>query len=133
MFYLLDTNACVDILRRKTASLTRRVRRLDPNIVAMSSITLGELWYGAAKSSRPAHHESLISSICAIIQVLDLDASAAQIYGSLRAELEMQGRVISSEDLFIAAHALSLGATLITDNVREFKRVPGLQVQNWRR
>ena len=129
--YLLDTNACVDLLRGRAPRLFARLTRCQVDEVAISAITLAELHYGAAKSARPAHHAALLAEFCAPLAILSFDHLAAEAYGRVRAALEHAGTPIGPLDTLIASHALSLGLTVITNNQREFRRVPGLAVENW--
>ena len=101
--------------------------------ISISSITLAELQFGVAKSSRPAHHETLLIEFCAPLAILPFDDRAAGTYGRVRAALERAGTAIGSLDTLIAAHALALDLTLVTNNEREFQRVGGLHVENWMR
>jgi tRNA(fMet)-specific endonuclease VapC len=132
MRFLLDTDLCIDLMRGKAAAAFRRLRSLPLEEAGISTITLAELRYGAAKSARPPHHHSLIVAFCAPLAIREFDAHASEIYGNVRASLEAVGKSIGPLDTLIAAHALALGATLVTANVREFRRVPGLAVENWR-
>ena len=97
----------------------------------MSSITLGELYYGAEKSARPPDNIAAIDEFCARIEVLDFPAKAAAHYGAMRAELARRGTPVGALDLLIGAHARAEGLTLVTNNLREFERMPGLNVENW--
>lgn len=132
MRFMLDTNLCIDLMRGRADKAFKRLSACAPDEAGISSITLAELRYGAAKSARRAHHESLIVAFCAPLTIATFDAQAAEVYGDLRAVLESAGTPIGPLDMLIAAHCLSLGATVVTANVREFSRVPGLTVENWR-
>ena len=99
--------------------------------VGVSSITVAELQFGVQKSQRPLQNQEALALFLAPLIIADFDHAAAEAYGVIRADLERQGTPIGSLDTLIAAHALSLGVTLVTDNEREFSRVPGLQVENW--
>jgi tRNA(fMet)-specific endonuclease VapC len=131
MRYLLDTDICIYIARQKPPSVLARLRRSRPGDVGMSVITYLELVYGAWKSRRREDNLGRIEELESLIPVLPLDASAGLHYGQVRAELEGKGSPIGAYDLLIAAHALSLGLTLVTNNVREFRRIPKLRVENW--
>ncbi|OGV72518.1 MAG: hypothetical protein A3K19_32795 [Lentisphaerae bacterium RIFOXYB12_FULL_65_16] len=133
MRYLLDTDTCVDIIRQKLPAVLTRLRREPVGTVCISTITLSELDYGVEKSSDPDRNRIALTEFLTPLQVLPYDDRAATRYGAIRAGLEARGVPISSLDLLIAAHALSLGLTVVTGNGREFARVPGLQVENWRR
>ena len=127
--YLLDTNVCVELLRGRAAGLFRRLSSLAPDEVAISSITLAELQYGVMKSSNRARHETLLIQFCAPLEIMPFDSIAAEVYGRVRVALEHKGIPIGPLDTLIASHALSLDATLLTNNLREFQRVPGLRVE----
>jgi tRNA(fMet)-specific endonuclease VapC len=131
MRYLLDTDICIYIAKRKPAGVLTRLERLRPGDVGMSVITYLELVYGACKSQQVEANGARIKQLSHLIPVQALDAPAATHYGRLRAGLERSGSLIGAYDLLIAAHALALGLTLVTNNVREFRRVPGLRLENW--
>ena len=131
MRYLLDTDICVFLARRKAPGVLARFRDLRPGDVGMSVITHLEMVHGAWKSLRREENLGRIEELESLIPVLPLDASAGLHYGQVRAELERKGSPIGAYDLLIAAHALSLGLTLVTNNVREFRRIPQLRVENW--
>jgi len=131
MRYLLDTNICIYIANQKPAGVLARLEGLKPGDVGMSIITYLELVYGAWKSQRRETNLQRIQNLERIIPVLPLDTKAARHYGQMRAELQRKGAPIGAYDLLIAAHALSLGLTLVTNNAREFRRVPQLIVENW--
>jgi tRNA(fMet)-specific endonuclease VapC len=99
--------------------------------VAISSITLVEMQHGVARSARPEQNAVLLAKFCAPLAILPFDSQSAQAYGDIRTALEKKGKPIGSLDTLIAAHALSLGMTLITNNEREFRRVDRLKVENW--
>jgi len=128
---MLDTDACIALLRGRAPRLFQRMRSLDIDEVAISGITLAELQYGVAKSGDPAEHAASLAKFCAPLAILPFDSAAAETYGRVRARLERQGRPIGPLDTLIASHALSLGLTLVTGNQREFSRVTGLHVENW--
>ena len=128
---MLDTDICIYLAKDRYPQVTARFERLKPEQPVMSAITYGELQYGANKSTNPSRTLSQLAELIQDIQVENLPQSAAQAYGKIRAELEAQGRVIGSNELWIAAHAMSLDVTLATNNDREFLRVTGLSVENW--
>ncbi|MBU6200318.1 MAG: type II toxin-antitoxin system VapC family toxin [Xanthomonadaceae bacterium] len=131
MRYLLDTNICIYIARHRPAEVQKRFERLKAGDAAVSAVTFGELQYGAAKSRQAAIVKTNLEEFAGFVPVLALDAACARAYGEIRAELESAGRVIGSNDLWIAAHARSAQLILVTNNEREFKRVPGLKIENW--
>ena len=129
--YLLDTNICIYIKNHRPAEVLARFSKLPPGKVAMSSITYGELCFGAEKSSKTKESLYILEQLIALIPVLPLDESASIQYGKIRQHLQTSGKLIGNNDLWIAAHALASKLTLITNNVAEFERVPGLRVENW--
>ncbi len=131
MRYLLDTDICIYVAKRRPAGVLARFERLRPGDVGMSVITHLELAYGAYKSRHVEANLARIEQLGSLIPVRPLDASAATHYGRLRAELEKSGSPIGGYDLLIAAHALALGLILVTVNVPKFRRVPGLRIENW--
>ena len=131
MGYLLDTNICIYIIKKRPPEVLERLVSLDPEEVGVSSITVAELEYGVAKSSRPRQNREALLNFLAPLQILAFDDQAAQHYGKIRAYLERKGQTIGAMDLLIAAHARSLSLTLVTNNEKEFSRVPGLTVENW--
>ena len=131
---LLDTNIVSYFLRDASAILSQRILDSSPDALAMSIISAGELRYGLSKiapSKRAAELTQRLNALLSAISVLPLPADAAAHYGNTRAQLEAAGTPIGSNDLWIAAHALSQNMTLVTNNTREFERVVGLRVENW--
>jgi tRNA(fMet)-specific endonuclease VapC len=128
---MLDTDVCVELLRGRAGRVFDRLRRCALDEVGISSITLAELQYGVARSARPARHALLVAQFCAPLAILPFDHEAAETYGSVRAALERAGSPIGPLDTLIAAHALAQHVILITNNQREFRRVDGLQIENW--
>lgn len=131
--YLLDTNILIDILRRRDSLAIKHLVRITPDKVAISTITLAELEYGIHKSANPARNAQLLIEACTPLTIVPFDNEAAAAYGLVRAQLEAKGTPVGPMDTLIAAHALSLKATLVTNNLREFKRIKGLLVENWLR
>jgi len=129
--YLLDTDICIHIARKKPSQVLERLKRLAPGEVAMSVVTYGELIYGCYRSRETVAALAGIEELRAIIPVEPMDAGVALCFGRIRAELEAKGTPIGAYDLMIAAHSLSLGLILVTNNVREFGRVEGLRIENW--
>ena len=129
--YLLDTDICVYIHRNKPPHIHQRLRSLKQGEAALSIVTLGELLYGAMKSTKRAEILETLREFEQIVPALPLPQAAAQVYGTIRAELEATGQTIGGNDLWIAAHAKAAGLTLVTNNEREFRRVRGLKIQNW--
>lgn len=133
MTYLLDTDILSNLMKRAPSSaLIARLARVPPEQQFTSSITLGELVYGSHRSSRAeALLERIESTLLSDLPILPFDASAARRYGEVRAELEKRGTPIGDADMRIAAIALVRGFKVVTGNERHFRRVPGLEVENW--
>jgi tRNA(fMet)-specific endonuclease VapC len=131
MRYLLDTNICIYIAKQKPPGVLARLQRLKAGDVGMSVITHLELSYGAWKSQQRESNLQRIQALERLIPVLPLDVGTGKHYGNVRTVLERKGTPIGAYDLLIAAHALSLGLILVTNNLREFRRVPQLMVENW--
>jgi tRNA(fMet)-specific endonuclease VapC len=129
--YMLDTSVCVDLLRGQLPTVRARAHLAQIDEIAVSTISLAELLYVAAKSSNPGRHDTIIAEFLAPFDVLLFDLDAAKAYAQVRADLTRAGQPIGPLDMLIAAHALSVGATMVTGNEREFRRVPGLSVENW--
>lgn len=129
--FLLDTNICIYIAKERPPSVAKRFAKLEVGTVGMSLITFGELRFGAEKSASSAQALEALEQLIGLIPVIEPTAAVGATYGVLRAHLERAGTPIGSNDLWIAAHAQTLGVTLVTNNTREFERVPKLKVQNW--
>ena len=130
MKYLLDTNICIYVINDRSKGIVERFRKHRLGDIGVSTITAAELAYGVAKSDSERNRGALERFLLPL-EVVEFDHAAALKYGSVRADLERRGRPIGPLDMLIAAHALALGATLVTNNQREFGRVPGLTVENW--
>ncbi len=131
MKVMLDTNICIYIIKQKPRSVLERFAAFPVGDLGISVITLAELEYGASKSSEPDRNREALEQFVSPLEIAVFDRLATSVYGKIRALLEKRGRPIGSMDLLIAAHALSLNVRLVTNNMREFKRVPGLRVENW--
>lgn len=129
--FLLDTNICVYIRRRRPPEILQRFQRLQVGEAAISVITFGELIYGAEKSEHREAAMRQLEELASLLHVLPLPVDAGRSYGEVRAELEAEGRVIGNNDLWIAAHAKAAKLILVTNNEGEFQRVSGLEIQNW--
>ncbi len=129
--YLLDTNICIYISKRRPLQVLERFKQLAPGEVGMSLVTYGELYYGAQKSQQRELALEKLSQLAAYIPVITPEVQTAVQYGTLRTTLERAGTPIGNNDLWIAAHALALELILVSNNTSEFKRVPGLVVENW--
>ena len=128
--FLLDTNICIYVIKRRPESLLERFNS-NASHLAMSSITLAELLHGAEKSSNPQRTLAVVEDFCSRLDVLEYGVKAAQHYGQIRTALERRGTPIGVNDLHSAAHARSEGLTLVSNNLREFERVEGLLLANW--
>ena len=131
MKYMLDTDACIALIKRKPASVIRRLSILAPGDAGISVITLAELRFGVMKSAAVERNTAALDDFLLPLEIADFDTSAAKAYGQVQAGLEKAGTPIGPLDTQIGAHALSLGAVLVTNNVREFRRIPGLKIGNW--
>jgi tRNA(fMet)-specific endonuclease VapC len=128
--YLLDTNIVIYVLKRRPVEVLE-IFNTNATRMAISSITLSELFYGAEKSINIDKNLEAIEEFISHLDVLPYDAKASQHYGQIKAALEKKGEVIGENDIHIAAHAISQGLILVTNNLREFKRVPNLALENW--
>ncbi len=131
MSYLLDTNVCIDYLNARSVRVCQHLESLPTSQMAVCSIVKGELLVGAFKSRRAQAALARIEEFLAPYLSLPFDDACAIVYAKLRADLERHGRVIGAYDLLIAATALAHDATLVTHNVDEFSRVPGLRIEDW--
>ena len=131
MKVMLDTNICIYIIKQRPQSVLARFQDFHVGDIGISTITLAELQYGVMKSARPRQNREGLKLFIAPLDVASFNIAASETYGDVRASLEKSGRPIGAMDLLIAAHALSLDVKLATNNEREFKRVRGLQVENW--
>jgi len=129
--YMLDTDIASYIMNGSNEAVTRRLLRTSPVDVCISTVTKSELFYGVEISPRRKQNEQALQDLLRFVTVLDFPVEAAEHYAQIRADLKRRGGMIGANDLFIAAHARSLGLTLVTNNSREFKRVRGLQIENW--
>ena len=128
--YLLDTNIVIYVLKRRPKEVLEIFNR-NASRMAISSITLSELIFGAEKSPNVDKNLEAIEEFVSHLDVLPYDAKASQQYGQITAALEKRGEIIGENDIHIAAHAISQGLILVTNNLREFKRVPNLALENW--
>jgi tRNA(fMet)-specific endonuclease VapC len=131
MKYMLDTNICIYLIRKKPVQVMKRLQNTDISEICISVITLSELEYGVAKSADKIQNRMALAEFLAPLEVVSFNENAAAKYGEIRAFLETRGKPIGAYDMMIAAHALSLDLTVVTNNVREFNRIPGLQIENW--
>ena len=131
MQYLLDTNICIYLIKQKPPKVLARFQTLALTDIGISSITVAELEYGVCKSQQQEKNRSALMQFLIALEIVEFDQAAATLYGSIRSDLESRGLVIGAMDMLIAAHALSLGVTLVSNNVREFSRIANLSLENW--
>ena len=131
MIYLLDTNICIAIIKNCPLEVKERMVQLAVGEVAISSIVLAELWYGVELSQKKSENEAALRDFLQYVIILDWPEQAGREYGKIRTQLKQKGTLIGANDLLIAAHALALDAILVSDNTREFLRVPELNLENW--
>ncbi len=129
--YMLDTDTCAVILRRSSQTLLDRIQAVPLERQVMSMITLAELLYGVQLSSRKKENRDAVDVLTRHLSVIDWSRDAAEHYAEIRADLKKRGQLIGANDLMIAAHARSLTAVVVTNNVKEFRRVKGLKHENW--
>lgn len=131
MRYMLDTNICIFLIRKKSDIVLQRLMEHEPEEICISSVTYAELVHGVEKSKAAEKNRALLTQLLSNIEVLDFGTKAADEYGNIRANLEIKGYPIGPLDTMIAGHARSLSYTLVTNNTREFNRVEGLAVEDW--
>ena len=131
MKYMLDTNICIFMIKRKPDGLLQTLKTVINEGVSISAITYAELEHGVAFSAYPEKNADALTQFLTIIDVLPFDAAAATEYGTIRADLQRKGTLIGQMDLLIAAHAKAYGYVLVTNNTREFARVDGLIIEDW--
>jgi tRNA(fMet)-specific endonuclease VapC len=131
MKYLLDTNICVYAMKRSPIKVFSRLRRCAIGDVGISAITYSELEFGVSNSSKSQQNRSLLNQFISPLEVVEYAPQVAPIYGQIRVDLKKKGRPIGPLDMLIAAHAMFLNCTLVTNNTREFSRVRGLRTENW--
>jgi tRNA(fMet)-specific endonuclease VapC len=128
--YLLDTNVVIYVLKRRPIKVLETFNK-NTNRMAISSITLSELIYGAEKSTSVDKNLEAIEDFISHLEVLPYDAKTSQHYGQIKSALDKKGQIGGENDIHIAAHAISQGLILVTNNLKEFKRVPNLALENW--
>ena len=133
MRYMLDTHICIYIIRVKPVKALKKLRSFDITDIVISAITHSELDYGVTKSSRRKKNQEALNNFLSPLEIVPYDDKAAAAYGQIRSDLEKKGAIVGAIDMLIGAHAQSIPVTLVTKNLREFKRIPGLRVENWAR
>ena len=131
MRFMLDTDSCIALIKRKPAKMLDKLTSHAPGDVGLSTVSLAELRYGVAKSAQKERNSQALDEFLLPLEIADFDEMSAGSYGEVRAALENAGTPIGPLDTEIGAHALSLGAVLVTHNTREFRRIPGLAVEDW--
>lgn len=129
--YLLDTNICIYISKQKPQNVLNKFEKLAVGEAAISTITFGELFYGVQKSHHHKVNTENLTKLISLIPPLPIPTDAGKHYGIIRSKLEKKGQIIGNNDLWIAAHALALDLTLVTNNDKEFSRIPHLKIENW--
>lgn len=128
--YMLDTNTCIFAMKQR-GKVLRRLLRHEPSEICISSITYAELRHGVEKSERQEQNRLALLLFLSEITILPYDAKAAEEYGKIRASLELSGTPIGPMDMLIASHAKAAGASVVTKNLKEFRRIPALQIEDW--
>ncbi len=131
MRYMLDTNICIYLIKHKPLQVFEKLQEHNPDEICISAVTYAELVHGVEKSKAVERNRLALTILLSNIEILDFDMKAAEEYGRIRADLEKKGTPIGPLDMMIAGHAKSFGYTVVTNNVGEFKRVEGLQYENW--
>ena len=129
--FLLDTNICIYIAKAKPVNVLQRFLTMNVGEIGMSIITHGELLYGIKKSQHPQKSRQALEELADLIPPLPLTLTVSEYYADIRASLEQRGQSIGNNDLWIASHALALNITLVTNNLKEFSRIPQLKTENW--
>ena len=131
MKYLIDTNICIYIMNKRPVAVIEKFKKFEIGEIGISTITVSELQYGAAKSTYRKKNEVRLEEFLAPLGILSYDQTAARVYGDIRFQLEKHGKPIGPLDLLIAAHAVSQNLVLVTNNIKEFDRIKKLKVENW--
>lgn len=131
MKYMLDTNMCIYIIKKHPQSVLKKFKKIEIGDIGISSITYAELMFGAQKSQHQAQNYNALQEFTAPLEILSFDDAAANQYGQIRAYLQKKGLLIGSLDMLIAAHAQSIQSILVTNNKKEFSRIPHLQIEGW--
>ena len=129
--YMLGTNICIYLIKKKPVEVLKRFQEVEVGNIGISSITLSELVFGAQKSQQPEKNMQALEKFTISLEILPYDINAAFVYGKIRESLEAKGTPIGPMDTLIAAQAISSRSILVTNNEKEFTRIPGLQVENW--
>jgi tRNA(fMet)-specific endonuclease VapC len=131
MKYMLDTNICIYLIKQQPPKVLKHFKSHAVGDIGLSSITLAELRYGVSKSQHIEKNQQALDEFILPLEIADFDEKAAREYGAIRAELEKVGTPTGSMDMLIGAHSLALGATLVTNNIKEFKQIKNLKIIDW--
>jgi len=131
MKYMLDTNICIYLIKQKPEKVLRHFKAHPVGDIGISSITVAELRFGVEKSQQVERNRQALDEFILPLEIADFDEKAAKSYGKVRTLLEKEGKPIGSMDMLIGAHALSLGVTLVTNNISEFKQIKNLKIADW--
>lgn len=131
MKYLLDTNICIYLIKKKPPEVLENLRKLSPIDICISSITAAELYYGAENSIYKERNRLALEEFLLPLEILPFDDKAALQYGIIRSELKIKGKIIGAMDMLIASHTIANNLTLVTNNEREFRRISNLKIENW--
>jgi tRNA(fMet)-specific endonuclease VapC len=129
--YLLDTNICIYAINKRSQSVVKKLKSLDPPVIKLSAIAIAELEYGAFKSNRQEASRAALHGFISPFDIIPFDDMDAEYFGQIRADLERRGLIIGVYDMQIAAQALRYNFTVVTNNTGEFKRVIGLKLEDW--
>ena len=129
--YMLDTDACIALIKDRPDSMRRRLSGLTPEEVGVSAVVAAELWFGVQHSQKKRQNQAALKDFFACATLSDWPWQASERYGKIRTTLQQRGTPIGAMDLLIATHAVFLNAVLVTNNTREFERVPDLRIENW--
>jgi len=129
--YMLDTNICIYLIKKKPTTVIEKFMEHKDKGIAISSITLAELLYGVNKSTFPEQNHLRLNQFLSFVDILEFGDASANCYGKIRTTLETKGQVIGPLDMLIASHALALDLILVTNNLKEFQRIPELKSENW--
>jgi len=131
--YLLDTNICIYLIKESPARVIRTLQSKRPDEITISSVTFAELQFGVEKSRQAVKNQKALDRFLAPLEIRPFDVEAGRVYARIRADLQRRRKIIGALDMMIGAHAIALNAILVTNNVREFKRIRGIEIENWTR
>lgn len=129
--YMLDTNICIYVIKQRPPKLLEKFNEIERNSLCVSVVTFAELQYGVERSARKRRNQAVLNDFVSLVEVLAWDPDAARKYGKIRSELDARGTPIGNMDLLIAAHAMSRDCVLVSNNLREFRRIRHLKYENW--